>query len=281
MRRLDRRRAASHDAGRAQHIEELADVARPGVDLEHLDDGGRQGQTTVAAVLIQDAPHQCREIGAFTQRGQTHRQTVEAVVQIFPKGFFRNQFAQVAVGGTDDVHVHRNAALTAQWGDLPLLQHPQQSRLQGQGHVANFVQKKCAAVGLKNAAGLAPLARPGEGAFLIAEQFGLDEAFGDRGAVHGHKGLDAPRGIGMHGTGQQFLAHTGLPQDHQGNVLVQDALDLVDQGANLGVAGTQAFQGCMARRRCRRSHGRLRAGRRIALSHGREGRSRRRRRPGR
>ena len=59
--------------------------------------------------------------------------------------------------------------------ELALLQHAQQLHLRLQVDVADFVEEQRAALGQLEAA-LAPLVRVGEGALLVAEQLGLDQA---------------------------------------------------------------------------------------------------------
>ncbi len=104
---------------------------------------------------------------------------------------------QVAVGGGDDADVGLGRVLGAQPHELALLQHPQQLGLHGEGHLADLVQQQGAAVGQFELA-LAGLHRAGEGAALVAEEFGLQQRLGDRRAVDADEGPVArgsrPRG---------------------------------------------------------------------------------------
>ena len=70
-------------------------------------------------------------------------------------GELRDRIAQHAVGGAHHGDVHGLRALGAQRGDFALLQHAQQVGLQAERHIADFVQKQCAAVRLGNAANVA------------------------------------------------------------------------------------------------------------------------------
>ena len=63
--------------------------------------------------------------------------------------------------------------------DLALLQHAQQLHLDVGRDLADLVEEQRAAVGLREAAVVA-LDRAGEGALLVAEQLGLEDA--SRGA---------------------------------------------------------------------------------------------------
>ena len=62
-------------------------------------------------------------------------------------------------------------------------------------HVADLVEEEGAAVGLLEAAPVAPLVRAGEGALLVAEQLALEERLGQRGAVDRHEGAASRRGL--------------------------------------------------------------------------------------
>ena len=71
-----------------------------------------------------------------------------------------------------------------------LLQHPQQSRLRVQRHVADLVEEQRAAFGLLEPAGRRVGA--GERAALVAEQLGLDQVARDRRQVDGDERAVAP-----------------------------------------------------------------------------------------
>ena len=50
--------------------------------------------------------------------------------------------------------------------------------------------------------------RPGEGAFLIAEQFGFDQRFRQRGAIHFDERLLRARRVVMNGVGDELFSGT-------------------------------------------------------------------------
>ena len=66
--------------------------------------------------------------------------------------------------------------------ELALLEHAQQLGLDGRRHLADFVEKQHAAVGLLDAARLGA-DRAGEGAALVAEQLRLEQLIRKRRAV--------------------------------------------------------------------------------------------------
>lgn len=57
------------------------------------------------------------------------------------------------------------------------------------------------------------LVRTGEGALLMAEQFGLDQVLGNSPAVDGNEGLLAALRLAVQGARHQFLAGTALTSD--------------------------------------------------------------------
>src|SRR6185436_3710055 len=82
----------------------------------------------------------------------------------------------------DDPRVDGDRAAAADPLDHPLLEEAEQLDLQGERDVADLVEKQGAAMGeLDLAFGGAD--RAGEGALLVAEQFGLEQILGDRRAI--------------------------------------------------------------------------------------------------
>jgi hypothetical protein len=76
---------------------------------------------------------------------------------------------QVPVGGRDHAHVGSHWARATQAHELTLLQHAQELRLSGGGHLGDFVEKQHTARRQLNLTGLG-LLRAGEGAALESEQ---------------------------------------------------------------------------------------------------------------
>ncbi|MNQ64764.1 hypothetical protein D3C85_791990 [compost metagenome] len=136
----------------------------------------------------QQVVQQLRLVAALTQGRQVEDQAVEAVEQVLAEAAALHPFFQCTVGSTDDAHVHRQR-LAADGHYLALLQHPQQAGLQRQRHVADLVEEQGAAVGLLQLAAHAFLARAGEAAAAIAEQFALDQGFRNGRAVQRHEGF--------------------------------------------------------------------------------------------
>ena len=82
------------------------------------------------------------------------------------------------------------ALVAAKRSHFALLQHPQQLGLQGQRHVADFVQKQGPAIGRVEQP-FPVLVGAGEGPLAVAEQFAFQQLLGQRAAVLSNKGLAA------------------------------------------------------------------------------------------
>ena len=109
------------------------------------------------------------------------------------------------MGGGDDAHIAAHLDVVADALEDPLLQHPQQLDLHRRAHVADFIEEQRAAFGDFEAA-LAGGHGTGEGALLVAEQFGFQQ-FGRNGAaVDGNEGPLAAWTQIMDGAGRDFLA---------------------------------------------------------------------------
>ena len=124
--------------------------------------------------------------------------------------------AQVAVGGGDHAHVHRQLAGGADRPDAAFFEGPQQLGLQHQRQLADFVEKEGAAVGVEEQA-LVVLAGTGEGALGVAEEFAFDQLGRDGGAVDRHEGALGAQAHLVQGAGRDFLADAGFAEDqHRG-----------------------------------------------------------------
>jgi hypothetical protein len=131
------------------------------------------------------------------------------MVEIGPEPPRRDGGLQIRVRGADQPHVGGLGARAAQSPDRALLDGGEELGLQRLGELANLVEEEHTAVrGLKEA-GLG-VARVGEGAALEAEQLGLQEGLGNRGAVDVDERRLAPRAGSMKRPGDQALAATRL-----------------------------------------------------------------------
>ena len=108
--------------------------------------------------------------------GQRDHHHVEAVIQILPERFVADGGFQIVMRGGQHAHIHGNGFAAAEPLQAIFLQHAEQLHLRARRHVADFIQKNGAVIGLlKPADALAGGA--GEGAALMAEQFAFQQRF--------------------------------------------------------------------------------------------------------
>ena len=101
-------------------------------------------------------------------------------------------FAQLLVRCAYDAHVHRVFLGRPDLAHFLLLYRPQQLDLHGKRQIGDFVQKqRAAAGGLEKSVAFGVGAR--KGAFLVAEELGFHQVFGNGTAIDGHERLGAPR----------------------------------------------------------------------------------------
>ena len=119
-----------------------------------------------------------------------------------------------------------------------LLQDPEQLGLHAGGDVADLVQVDGPGPGLHEKSPAAAV-RAGERAFLVAEQFALQQVLRDGRAVHRQKRLARTRRKGMDEAGHQLLARTGLAAHQHGIVAARHGRGL---GAHPLDGGTLAHK---------------------------------------
>src|SRR5436190_14148854 len=102
--------------------------------------------------------------------------------QILAEMIFANGRYDVAIRRRDQPHVHTQLFITADASECAVLEKAQQLGLKGTAHIANLIEKYRAAVCFFHAPRLL-FDRAGERAFLVTEQFALEEVLWNRRAV--------------------------------------------------------------------------------------------------
>ena len=126
--------------------------------------------------------------------------------------------------------------MSAEARETLLLHGAEQLRLQRRRERGDLVEVHRAAAGHLQ---LPELARGGVGErpLLVAEQLALEQLGGDAGAADVDEGFVAARAGGVDGLGEEVLAAAGLAEDEDGDVVVEDLIERVEQRAHGGVAG--------------------------------------------
>jgi len=148
---LDNGPAFREQQGALQDIPKLTNIAWPVVRLERGGRARRQGQGWTLELPREGFEERGREqrdvADALPQRRQMDLRDVQAVVQVAAKTPALHLGTQVAVGRGNDTDIDAPRLHTPHAQHFPRLEHAQQLRLQGQGQLADFIEKQRAAVG--------------------------------------------------------------------------------------------------------------------------------------
>ncbi len=135
------------------------------------------------------------------------------------------------MGGDDDSHIHGDRALTADALDFALFQHAQQFGLHGERHVADFIEKDGAVLGLLELAEMAA-GRAGERSFFVSEQFGFNQLRRNRGTVQRDERTAGSRTALMQSARDQFLSGAGFTENADARFARRHALYLRHDAAH-------------------------------------------------
>ena len=144
-------------------------------------------------------------LAPLAERRERDGHHVDAVVEVLAEATVAHQGLQIAMGRGEEPHVDRDRPARPDALELALLQDPEQLHLQVGGQIADLVEEQAPAVGQLEAA-LAGGDGAGEGALLVTEQLGLEQALGERGAVDLDERPRRPRARVVDRLGDQLLA---------------------------------------------------------------------------
>ena len=161
------------------------------------------------------------------QRGHDDDEFVQAVIEILAESARSNLAVHGDVGRRDDPHIDRKRAFGPEDLHLALLERPEKLCLRWKGKVDDLVEEQRPTLSQLEVPLPSPV-RPGERALLVAEQFRLDQRFGNRAAVQSHEGLLAAGTELVDRASHQLFPCAGLALDQDGEVGVGDLLDLLD-----------------------------------------------------
>ncbi len=162
-----------HDNEPLHQVFQFAHIARPGVILEGRDDLLVEflgvPAFLAAEKLHEVAGEQGDVLAPVAQRRNGQGQYVQAVEEVLAKVSRADLLLEVLVGRRYDTHINLYGAIAADPLEFMLLKDPENLGLGFQAHVADFVEKKRAVVGLVEF----PLALgggAGKGPLFVAEQ---------------------------------------------------------------------------------------------------------------
>src|ERR1700687_1570580 len=175
---------------------------------------------------------------AVAQRGQLDAEYVEPVKKIGAERTLIDHVFEILVGGGHAPKVDFDNLIAADTGDLALLQYAQQIGLGLQADIPDFVEKYSAAFRDFEFSLLAVL-RPGEGAFLVAEEFALQQRLGQGAAVDNDQGMKAPHAGRMNGANHKLFPRTALACNQDVGIGGPDRFDGVEHLAHSGTLANE------------------------------------------
>ena len=200
-------------------VEQFAHVARPPVALERPKRLVRERH--LAPGTGEKMPRERMNVfGPFTQGGHMKMDDPQAIEEILAEVSRRHVFGEIAVGRCHDANVDaRLRLIRPDRLNLTVLQEPQQQGLHAQAHLTDFVEEQRAVVRELDLPLLVAVGA-GEAALHVSEQFGLEEGFGQPGAVHRHERGRLAGRLVVNESRNHVLAHAALA----GNEYLRGAL---------------------------------------------------------
>jgi len=120
--------------------------------------------------------HKQRDIlRTFPQRGEAHREDVQAIVEVTSELPVRHHLRQVPTGGRDHTHVHARCLGAAQTFKFLFLEHAQELGLEFEGDVADLVEEQGASIRQFEPSDFSSN-RAGESSSLVPEELTFKQA---------------------------------------------------------------------------------------------------------
>ena len=149
---------------------------------------------------------------------------VESVVEIFTEGSVGHCFFEIAVRRRQDAGIDPDVGFAAEPGELTVLEHLEEFRLQSRMHFADLVEKNGAVIRVLELAQLSPQ-RPGEGPLFKTEQLALEQFRGQRRTIHLYEWIAASAGESVEPPCHQLLTGAAFTPNQNRDVGVRDLLD--------------------------------------------------------
>jgi serine/threonine protein kinase len=197
-------------------VAELSHVARPGHICPHIDELGGRSPGSTAQGLPEVLREQRNVVSPLAQRRQLDACHGQAMEEVIAKTTLLHLALEIAPGGQEQSHVATNGLRPAHAPDLGALDRAQQLRLQWQIQIADFVDEQGSALGELEQP-FSRRRRAGEGAALVSEQLGLDQAGGDGRTIEDDERKRGARTGFVQRLGQRLLARARFPLENDGD----------------------------------------------------------------
>ena len=209
-------------------VAQFPDIARPVVGRQQLERVGAQLALDAAGEALQKVLGEQRSVLApLAQWRHADHEAGQTEIEIAAKVSGLAHFAQFTVAGDDKAYVRPQCPGAAQAAEGIGFQHAQQLGLNRRAGFADFIEKQRAPLRLFDQALLLPVGS-GEGATLMAKNFGFEQGFLQGSAVDRHHLAAASGAAAMQGLGDHFLPGAGFALNQHGCVGGRDGLDQVE-----------------------------------------------------
>ena len=200
----------AQDSGPFDDVAQLPDVAGPAVTPERFKRLFREAAERAVVAPSKEYQKLLRErnciIRPFAEWRNLDLDHVEPIEEVFAEPSFLDRILQIHVRRRDETHIGSARRVVADPFVLPVLDEPQQLRLQGERQVADLVQEERAAVARRDAARVVAN-RAGERSPDMPEEFAFEQL-----QREGRTGDDAERLIRAVAPGMDGSCENGLPR---------------------------------------------------------------------
>src|SRR3972149_5307879 len=142
---------------------------------------------------------------------------MKPMIEIFTEASLFDSVFEVTVCRGDNSHVHAERFQAADPLKLPLLEKPEELRLNLRRDVSHLVEEESPTIGQLDLA-LFELMGPSKSPALVAEKLALQQLLRESQAVNGDEGLRAPGAPVTNGAGEELLAGSAFAQEQNGGV---------------------------------------------------------------
>ncbi len=200
---------------------QFAHIARPRISLQGPQRVGGEneaGASDFCCISLQKFPRQKNNIlAAFPKRQQPHSDNGDAKIKVLAKLAGFDQVFQVRVGCRHQAGINLDLLPAAHALQPLFLKKPQKLYLNRRREFADLVQEQGSAVCAFDHSPALHV-RACKRALFMAEQFALQQIFGNRIAIDGHKRSLLTRTAPMDGGRRHFLAGAAFPQQEHRRV---------------------------------------------------------------